>query len=213
MDLTEKQQSLLQYLRTKLDENGTIPTLRQAAADLGVTHNAVAQLMHQLERKGMLQRQGRYGRSVQLYPDPSNQGRWGRGREVPIVGQITAGLPMYAQQEWEGTVVVDESIFPGTNLFSLRVSGDSMKEAGIFDQDLVICEPRQYAESGEVVAVLIKGEEATVKRIFLHSDHIELHPANKAFSIMCYPFSDILVQGKVVGVIRGKHGLLDGKSH
>ncbi len=213
MELTEKQHNLLKYLRKQLDKNGQIPTLRQAAADLGVTHNAVAQLMNQLERKGVLQRQGRYGRSVQIHPAPVKQSRWSRGREIPIIGQITAGLPMYAQQEWEGTVVVDESIFRGENIFSLRISGESMKDAGIFDGDLVVCEPRQYAENGEVVAVLINGEEATVKRIFLHSDHIELHPANKAFSIMCYPFSDILVQGKVIGVIRGNHGEFDGKSN
>lgn len=118
---------------------------------------------------------------------------------------------MYAQQEWEGTVVVDESIFAGENLFCLRVKGQSMKDAGIFDGDLVVCEPRQYAENGEIVAVLIRGEEATVKRFFLYPDHIELQPANEEYSVMCYPFSDLLVQGKVVGVIRGNHAEFDGK--
>ncbi len=73
---------------------------------------------------------------------------------------------MYAQQEWEGTVVVDSSVFPGDNLFCLRIKGQSMRDAGILHGDLVVCEPRQYAENGEVVAVLIKGEEATVKRFF-----------------------------------------------
>lgn len=118
---------------------------------------------------------------------------------------------MYAQQEWDGTVVVDDTVFKGENLFCLRVKGQSMKDAGILDGDLVICEPRQYAENGEVVAALIKGEEATVKRFFVYSDHIELQPANDEFPVMCYPFSEVLVQGKVIGVIRGKHALFDGK--
>lgn len=210
MELTEKQQQFLEYLTERMDEEGRIPSLRQAATDLGVSHSAVAQLMNQLERKRFLERQGRYGRTIRLYPKPKPRHRGGRGRELPVIGRVTAGLPMYAQQEWEGTVVVDESIFSGENLFCLRIKGQSMKDAGILDGDIVVCEPRQYAENGEIVAVLVKGEEATVKRFFLYSDHIELRPANDAYPVMCYPFSDLLVQGKVVGVIRGRHKEFDG---
>ncbi|WP_092220333.1 transcriptional repressor LexA [Desulforhopalus singaporensis] len=211
MELTEKQQQYLDYLVERMDGEGRIPSLRQAAADLGVSHTAVAQLLNQLERKRVLKREGRYGRTVRLNPVPGKTNGSRRGRELPIVGRITAGLPMYAQQEWEGTVVVDASIFRGENLFGLRIKGQSMKDAGIFDGDLVVCEPRQYAENGEIVAVLIKGEEATVKRFFLYPDHVELHPANDAYPVMCYPFSELLVQGKVVGVIRGKHREFDGE--
>ena len=74
----------------------------------------------------------------------------------------------------------------------------------------MVCEPRQYAENGEIVAVLIQGEEATVKRFFLYADHIELRPANDDYQVMCYPFSELLIQGKVVGVIRGRHAEFDG---
>ncbi len=211
MELTDKQQQLLDYLTERMDGEGRIPTLRQTAADLGVSHTAVAQLMSQLEKKNVLEREGYYGRTIQLYPGPREVTRSLPGRELPIVGQITAGLPMYAQQEWEGTVVVDSSVFPGDNLFCLRIKGQSMRDAGILDGDLVVCEPRQYAENGEVVAVLIKGEEATVKRFFRYADHIELRPANDDYQIMCYPFSELLVQGKVVGVIRGKHAEFDGE--
>lgn len=211
MELTEKQRQFFNYLTERLDEDGRVPTLRQAAVDLGVSHTAVAQLMNQLEKRGVLARLGRYGRSIRLCRSAEEQGSAGKGRELPIIGQVTAGLPMYAQQEWAGTVLVDRAIFPGENLFCLTIKGRSMQDAGIFDGDLVVCEPRQYAENGEIVAVLIKGEEATVKRFFLYADHIELRPANEAFSVMCYPFSDVLVQGKVVGVIRGKHAEFDGK--
>ena len=77
-----------------------------------------------------------------------------------------------------------------------------MRNAGILDGDLVVCEPRQYAENGEIVAVLLHGEEATVKRFFLHGDHIELRPENEAYAVRRYPFGELLVQGKVVGVLR-----------
>ncbi|WP_240910103.1 transcriptional repressor LexA [Desulfopila sp. IMCC35008] len=212
--MTDKQRKLYDYLESKIRELGKTPSLRQAAADLGVSHNAVAQLIHQLEGKGLLAREGRYSRSVRLL-SVGQQGRshsiTGRVREVPVIGQVTAGLPMYAQQEWDGTVIVDHSLFPGDNLFCLRISGDSMQGAGILDGDLVICEPRQYAENGEVVAVLLYGEEATVKRFFLHSDHIELRPENEAYSVMRYQFSELLVQGKVVGVIRGNSGVFESE--
>ncbi|MBW1636926.1 MAG: transcriptional repressor LexA [Deltaproteobacteria bacterium] len=209
MDLTEKQKHFFDYLADRISEDGRAPSLRQAAADMGVSHTAVAQLMAQLERKGMLEREGYYGRTVRLFSKPREQQQGGRGRALPVIGQVTAGLPMYAQQEWEGTVVVDSLIFAGENLFCLRIKGDSMREAGILDGDLVVCEPRQYAENGEIVAVLIKGEDATVKRFFLHADHIELHPENDDFSVVCYPFSEVLVQGKVVGVVRGKNSEFD----
>ena len=210
MDLTEKQQDFFDYLARQLRENGRTPSLREAAADMGISHNAVAQLMRQLESKGVLEREGRYSRSVRLLPDRAERDQGGVGRELPIIGEVTAGLPMYAQQEWEGTVVVDRALFPGDNLFCLRIKGDSMQNAGILDGDLAICEPRQYAENGEIVAVLIQGEEATVKRFFLHRDHIVLQPENEAYPPLRYSFGELLVQGKVVGVIRGNSGLFGG---
>ena len=202
MELTQRQRDFLLYLRERIDEDGRAPSLRQAAADLGISHTAVAQMIQLLEKKGLLLREGRYSRNIRLkeggqpFPGPVN------AKEIPVVGQITAGLPMYAQQEWNGRVVVDGSRFRGENLFCLRIKGDSMKNAGILDGDLVICEPRQYAENGEIIAALIHGEEATVKRFFLHSDHIEMHPENESYLVQHYQFNELLVQGKIIGLIR-----------
>jgi repressor LexA len=130
-----------------------------------------------------------------------------RWRQVPIIGRITAGLPLYAQQEWDGSLVVDRAVFRGENLFALRVAGDSMKNAGILDGDLAVCEPRQYAENGEIVAALVGGEEATVKRFFVRKDHIELRPENPDYPPMRYGFGEVLVQGKVVGIQRGPESI------
>lgn len=211
MELTKRQKRFYDYLAERINEDGRAPSLREAAADMGVSHNAVAQLIGQLEKKGVLEREGHYSRTIRLLPESeSQQENMVRGRELPIIGEVTAGLPMYAQQEWEGTVVVDSQLFPGDNLFCLRIKGDSMRDAGIFNGDLVICEPRQYAENGEIVAVLVQGEEATVKRFFLHTDHIELRPENEEYPVMRYQFSELLVQGKVVGVLRGDNGVFDG---
>lgn len=207
MELSEAQRRLYVYLAGRIAGDGRAPSLRQAAADLGISHNAVAQLLGQLERKGMIERGGRYSRSLRLSSGPVRGQAEARGRELPVIGQITAGLPMYAQQERDGSVIVDSRLFPGNNLFCLRVKGESMRGAGIFDGDLVICEPRQYASNGEIVAALIQSEEATVKRFFLHADHIELRPENPDFPVMRYPFGEVLVQGKVVGVVRAPGGV------
>ena len=84
-----------------------------------------------------------------------------------------------------------------------------MVGAAIVNGDLAVCEPRQYAENGEIVVALVHQEEATVKRFFRRSDHIELRPENPAFEPMCYGFDEVLVQGKVVGVVRGPGRRLD----
>ena len=209
MALTEKQEAFFYYLKGKIGDEGRAPSLREAAADMGISHTAVAQIIQQLEKKGLLERDGHYSRTIRLTSGssatPGSKGFYPkevRARELPVIGQITAGLPMYAQQEWDGTVVVDGSRFRGENLFCLRIKGNSMKGAGILNGDLVICEPRQYAENGEIVAALIHGEEATVKRFFLRSGHIEMRPENSEFPVMQYQFGELLVQGKVVGVIR-----------
>jgi len=201
--LTPKQERALEYFEQEIKQTGKAPSLRQAAGELGISHTAVAQFIQALEAKGLLKRSGKYGRIIELVqPDrmPSSDDNW---RKVPIVGKINAGLPLFAQQEWDGAVIVDGNIYRSQNLFGLRVNGDSMKNAGILDKDIVICEPRQYAQDGEIIVVLINNEEATVKRFFLKKTHVELRPENKAFKAVKYAFGEVMIQGKVVGVQRG----------
>jgi repressor LexA len=206
-DLTPKQKRLLAYLQSAVADQGKPPSLRKAAQDLAVSHAAVAQILKTLEAKGYVRRQGRYSRAVHLLSHPHKTAAGQRWREIPLIGRVTAGLPMYAQQEWEESLVIDAARYPGQNLFALRIRGDSMTGAGILDGDLAICEPRQYARTGEIVVALINGEEATVKRFFLHAEHIELRPENPALRPLSYRFDQVLVQGKVIGIQRGPEGI------
>jgi len=205
--LSAKQQQLLDYLERTINRLGRAPSLRQAAADLGVSHAAVAQGLKTLEDKGYLKREGRYSRNIYLLNRARLTAGTHRWREIPIIGRVTAGLPMYAQQQWDGTLVVDETLFGEGHLFALRVQGDSMQGAAILDGDLAICTPRQYAANAEIVVALVNNEEATVKRFFLHRDHIELRPENPDYPPMRYNFDQVLVQGKVVGIQRGVEGI------
>ncbi|WP_022666676.1 transcriptional repressor LexA [Desulfospira joergensenii] len=203
--LTPKQRTVFEYLKQAVQQTGTAPSLRAAAADLSTSHAAVAQILKTLEDKQYIRRQGRYSRTIHIL-DPSGDPAL-QHRQVPIIGNITAGLPMYAQQEWEGSILVDAALYPDPDLFALRVHGFSMKDAGILDQDIAICRPRQYARDREIIVALIHSEEATVKRFFLHRDGIELRPENPEFRPRVYDFDEVLVQGKVIGIIRPPQGM------
>jgi repressor LexA len=205
--LTAKQQQFFGYLQQQMARTGQAPSLRQAAMDLGVSHAAIAQIFKVLEEKGYVKREGRYSRTIYLLNRARQTSALQRWREVPIIGRVTAGLPMYAQTEWDGTAVLDAAIFRGQNLFALHVKGDSMKDAGILNGDLAICEPRQYAQNGEIVVALINSESATVKRFFLHSDNIELRPENRNYPSLRYSFDEVLIQGKVIGIQRPPGGI------
>jgi len=200
--LTVKQQELFDYLSQFIKSQGRAPSLRRTATDLGISHTAVAQSLKALEDKGYVKRDGRYSRSVFLLNPAQQYEAIHRWREIPIIGRVTAGLPMYAQQEWDGTLVVDLDLYPEQHLFALRVKGDSMRDAAILNGDIAICSPRQYASNGEIIVALINNEEATVKRFYLRKNYIELRPANPKFKPMHYSFDEVLVQGKVIGVQR-----------
>ncbi len=200
--LTEKQKKVLDFLRTEAGRSGENPSLRHMAKSLDISHAAVAQTLKLLESKGYIRRQGRYSRTIDILDDTEGIETDSRQKIIPIVGRITAGLPIYASQEWDGSLVVDSALYPGDNLFALRVLGQSMRDAGILDRDIAICRPRQYACDREIVVALINGEEATVKRFFLHADHIELRPENPDFTSQTYGFDDVLIQGRVIGIIR-----------
>lgn len=202
-DITPRQRRLLTYLDTEIARSGSTPSLRQAAAALGISHAAVSQHIKALENKGYIKRDGHYSRDILLLNPSPEAAAAARGVTVPIVGRIAAGLPLYAQQEWDGSVLVDAAVYRRRHLFALRVKGDSMKDAAILDNDLVICEPRQFAENGEIIVALLHQEEATVKRFFRHAAAIELRPENPRYKPMRYGFDDVLIQGKVVGVQRG----------
>jgi len=202
-ELTPKQQQFRDYLEKEIVRTGKSPSLRQAAERFGVSHTAVSQLVKALETKGIVRRDGRYSRTIHLLNRARETSGVMRWMEVPIIGRIAAGLPLYAQQEWDGILVVDTAVYKGFNHFGLRIKGDSMKNAAILDGDIAVCEPCQYANDGEIIVALIRQEEATVKRFFHRKGHIELRPENPAYRSMTFPFEDVLIQGRVVGIHRG----------
>jgi len=173
--LTEKQEKLLSYLQSRLEENNP-PSQREAAEHFGLTQNAIYQLTGYLKKKGYLVDTGGH-RGLRLSEAYLKQIR--RSEGVAVIGQVPAGEPMPAQQNIEGYINLKELLKPSREAFILKVRGDSMVDAGIMDGDYVVVQPATAIENGRIGVVMLD-DEATVKKIYVREDHIALEPANKA---------------------------------
>lgn len=171
--LTSRQQEVLDFVCRFRDEHGCPPSLREISEQIGTKGTATAKLhLEALERKGFISRRREGSRGIAL--------KYAGGTPVPIplVGMVRAGQPETAVEDIQGYVSVDPAWLKGEGNFLLRVKGDSMIEAGIFDGDLALIAPQPTAENGQIVVALVDGE-ATLKRFSMDSTCIKLIPENK----------------------------------
>jgi len=197
--LTDRQRAILEYIEALIRERGHSPTIREIGAKFAISStNGVRTHLNALVKKGYLKKQDYISRGLELArPLASVFGR------VPVVGAVPAGLPIDAVENVENEIALDLSFLPKGDSFCLRVSGDSMMGAGIFDGDLVIVRKQAVAESGDIVVAIINGE-ATVKRYFPGSDRIRLQPENSAFEpiVVKKRSGEFRIAGKVIGLLR-----------
>jgi repressor LexA len=199
-NLTPKQQRLLDYLTEQIRTAGLPPTISEVAAALKLkSKNAVAKLLSALEEKGYIRKSGK-ARGIEVL-DPDGEAI-GKGLySVPLVGRVTAGLPMLAEEQIEDWLSLPASLIRGRkDVFLLRVQGMSMKDAGILDKDLVLVKQQKIAEPNDIVVALLE-DEATVKRLVKKHSQFYLKAENKDYPNI-YPEQDWSIQGKVIGVIR-----------
>lgn len=167
---SNKSQMILDYVNQFVQENGYAPSVREIGAAVGLRSTAsVSYHLQQLQEKGALLSPGSKGRKRAIVTAV-------RPGQIPVVGVVTAGLPILAVENQEGTMAYDGD--PGC--FALRVRGDSMVNAGILDGDKVIVRPQQNADHGQIVVARI-GDEATVKRLYRKNGKILLMPENPAY--------------------------------
>ena len=191
-ELTKKQERVLAFLQRRVRKTGKAPTYREIAAELRIDVRSAYQHVEALERKGFVERTGR---RIELLGDHRPE------RGIPVVGRVAAGSPILAIENVEEHVDLARE-FDDDDAFFLRVRGDSMTGAGINDGDLVLVRPQPRVENGRIAAVIV-GEEATVKRVFLRKNRIELRPENPAHRTMVYgPDDDVRIAGKVVMTMR-----------
>ena len=204
--LTTRQQNVLEAIRSWIREHGYPPTIRELGSKLSIKSlRGVTTHLDAIAKKGYLKRESR-ARSISLL---DAMAPFERALQVPVLGRIRAGQPALAQEHVEGHVVVDGSwlgVSSGSaeaaQHFALQVKGDSMINAGIFDKDYVIVRQQPTVEDGAIAVVLL-GDEATVKRFYKAPDHIRLQPEHPGMEPIVVPKSQACaVLGKVVAVFR-----------
>jgi len=202
--LTERQKEILNFIESFSEEQGMAPTVYEIADHLGVKTSTVFAHLQALSKKGFLTRSSK-ARSITLSKKVSIFKKSETPMvEVPLVGRVCAGLPADSPEYREGTVLCDPAFLGGNieRLFALRVTGESMRDLGILDGDVVIARQTHNIRRGDIVVALVDNE-TTVKSYYpAPGAKVELRPANPDFKSQFYPVEDVSIQGKIVSLQR-----------
>lgn len=221
--IKEKTDKLFDYILKFQAKNGFPPSLREMCTHMGISSTStISYYLDYLEEQGLIRRDVYKNRAIEILNGRRLNPCEGEIEDidgncselvykginldvikdyatVPLLGQITAGQPIFATQNCEETFYLPNNLFSGTDLFILRVRGTSMIEAGIYDGDFAIIRRQDTAENGEIVAALIE-DSATIKRFYKEENMYRLQPENSAMQPMY--FKEVSIIGKVVGLIR-----------
>jgi len=193
-DLTARQEQVLRFIREFSRTNGYPPTVREIGSELELSSPSTVHVhLGNLERLGFIRRDPSKPRALELVDAPRPP------RPLPLVGQVAAGVPILAEQNIEDYVDVPALLRRSDDDFLLRVEGDSMIDAGIHNDDLIVVHRQATADNGDIVVALV-GDEATTKRFYREGKRIRLQPANELYEPIVLDQVDLV--GKVVGVLR-----------
>jgi repressor LexA len=202
MDLTKRQQEIFDFIKKYSARYGYPPTVRDIGKAVGLASSStVHQHLANLEKIGILRRDPSKPRAIELLDRAVQEVRniVGSSDGLPLVGSVAAGAPVLAEENIEEYVHVPDIAGGDKGEYLLRVRGESMKNAGILEGDLVVVRPQETADDGDIVVAMV-GEDATVKRYFLESDHVRLQPENDAMEPI--RSREVRVLGRVVGLMR-----------
>jgi repressor LexA len=211
--LTKRQAQTLDFIRQSIEDRGYPPTLREIGEFMGIrSTNGVNDHLRALERKGYLRREDMKSRALRLVKDnpeaPSSASRVNGDEDlidVPVLGRVAAGLPLLAEENVVDTVRIDRMMIRGgREVFGLKVTGDSMIEAGILNGDYIFVRKQSSADRGDIVVALI-GDEATVKHYYPERDYVRFQPANSQMApilVRASDFKQTMLLGVVIGVFR-----------
>ena len=199
-DLSKKQFEVLKFIKNEINKKGYPPSVREIcdAVQLKSTSTVHGHL-ERLEKKGYIRRDPTKPRAIEVLDGESNVFTRKEMVELPIVGKVTAGLPILAEQNIEDTFPVPVDYVGNSTAFMLVVKGDSMINAGIFDGDYVIVRQQSVAKNGEIVVALLN-DEATVKTFYKEKDYFRLQPENPY--LLPIITKELSILGKVIGVFR-----------
>ena len=203
--LTPRQQQVLEFIDVEVRRRGYPPSVREIGEAVGLSSSSTVHAhLGALQDKGYLKRDPTKPRAIEICFEPDSGAIVDRRpvKHVPLVGDVAAGTGVLAAENIEETFPLPEDFTGDGHLFMLRVRGDSMIDAGIFDRDYVVVRQQDTADSGDIVVAGIPGEEATVKTLVRKRNKIILRPANEALEDMVFDPAEISVYGKVVTVMR-----------
>ncbi len=201
MDLTKRQQEIVDFIKRYSARHGYPPTVRDIGKAVGLASSStVHQHLANLERFGLLKRDPSKPRAIELLDRAVQEVRnIVRPPALPLLGAVAAGQPMLAEENIEDYISVPAAAGGDDGAYLLRVRGESMKNVGIIEGDLVVVRPQDTALDGDIVVALV-GEEATVKRYFREADHVRLQPENDEMEPI--RSREVRVLGRVVGLMR-----------
>ncbi len=205
-DLSERQREIYEYIRKEVQKKGYPPSVREIGEAVGLSSSSsVHAQLEKLEQLGYLRRDPTKPRAIEILGSDSG---WDNFKfkdlvNVPVVGTVTAGEPILAEQNIQDYFTLPRDFTNSSEVFMLRVRGDSMIDAGIHDGDMVIVNQDSSAKNGDIVVALLGGEEATVKRFFKEQRNIRLQPENEKYEPILSDEVEIL--GRVVGLVRKFH--------
>ena len=202
--LTGKQKEVLEYIERYGQEQGMSPTINEISSGMGITAATACCHVKALQKKGALNRTSK-ARSISI-PGVQRMHHFSMSLSIPVLGRISAGVPGETEEQVERYLTLDPSLLsrkyvPGKPLFAVKVQGESMRDAGILDGDLLIAQKTDKVTIGDVVIACID-DAVTVKYIYLADGKWELRPANPDFESRYVDFDTLNVQGAVVGLIR-----------
>ena len=194
---TKRQQEVLEFIKAHLIEKCFPPTVREIAAHFGFASPLSAQLhINALIKKGFLKKTPFKQRSLEIIGlKPAED------TKIPLLGRVRAGAPILATEDIENYINIDKKLFRTEDGFALRVTGDSMIEAGILEGDIALIAPEKEPRNRDIVVALIE-DEATIKRFFLKKNIVTLMPENKEMGPMTFKAKDVTIIGKVIGIMR-----------
>lgn len=202
-DLSQRQTKILEFIKQEIRKKGYPPAVREIGEAVGLlSSSTVHGHLQTLEDKGYIRRDPTKPRAIEILDSSSDILDAKKVVHIPIIGRVTAGQPILAVENFEGTFPLPADLVSQDNVFMLKVQGDSMIDAGILDGDSIIVRQQNSARNGEIVVALI-GDEATVKRFFKERTLIRLQPENPAMEPIYS--QDVSILGKVIGVFRTIH--------
>lgn len=206
LELNKSQTKILETIKLKINKFGYPPSVREicAAVDLRST-STVHSHLNKLEKLGYIRRDATKPRAIEVLDSNKGEGVNGLNQEVlhlPVIGQITAGEPIFAEQNIEEYIPLPANFIVGKDNFILKVKGESMINAGILDGDYVIVDKANTAYNSQIVVALVREDSATVKRFFKEENHIRLQPENEFMEPIILDPSEVSILGHVRGVFR-----------